>query len=87
MAETAVVESASSSTPAARGPSGPERLVEFLKDTREEMHKVVTPTKEEVQTNTIIVVVTVFAFAAYFFLIDNTLGRIIDRLLLKLTGH
>ena len=67
--------------------SGPERLVAFLRDTRQEMRKVVTPTKEVVQTNTIIVISTVFLFAAYFALIDNTLGRLIDRGLLKLTGH
>jgi preprotein translocase subunit SecE len=47
----------------------------------------VTPTREEVRTNTIIVIATVFLFAAYFAVIDNTLGRLIDRGLLKLTGH
>ncbi len=87
MAETAIVESASSSSPATQPPSGPQRLAEFLKDTRLEMHKVVTPSREEVRTNTIIVIATVFLFAAYFALIDNTLGRVIDRGLLKLTGH
>ena len=67
--------------------SGPERLMQLLRDTRAEMHKVVTPTKEVVQTNTIIVIATVFLFAAYFALIDNTLGRLIDKGLLKATGH
>ena len=70
-----------------RATSGPERLMQFLRDTRLEMHKVVTPTRDEVQPNTIIVIATVFLFAAYFALIDNTLGRVIDKGLLKLTGH
>ena len=70
-----------------RTASGPERLMQFLRDTRLEMHKVVTPTKAEVQTNTIVVLATVLLFAAYFALIDSTLGRIIDKGLLKLTGH
>ena len=87
MAETAVVETAPSSAPAAHAPQGPERLVQFLKDTRQEMRKVVTPTRDQVRTNTIIVIATVFVFAAYFAVIDNTLGRIIDRGLLKLAGH
>ena len=87
MAEAAVVETAPSSAPATRPPTGPQRLAEFLKDTRQEMRKVVTPTREEVRTNTIIVIATVFLFAAYFAIIDNTLGRAIDRGLLKLTGH
>ena len=84
MAETAVVQTAPQENV---GPHGPAKLVEFLEDTRAEMHKVVTPSREEVQTNTIIVIATVFIFAAYFALIDNTLGRLIDRGLLKLTGH
>lgn len=88
MADTAVVETTPQQTAGAHQPaSGPTRLVEFLKDTRQEMHKVVTPSREEVQTNTVIVIATVFVFAAYFALIDNTLGRLIDRGLLKLTGH
>ena len=88
MAETAVVETAPQGTVGPQEPAtGPAKLVEFLGDTRAEMHKVVTPTREEVQTNTVIVIATVFIFAAYFALIDNTLGRLIDRGLLKLTGH
>lgn len=67
--------------------SGPKRLAQFLRETRQEMHKVVTPTREEVRTNTIVVIVTVFLFAAYFAAIDQTLGRLIDMGLLKLTGH
>ena len=87
MAETAVVESTPSSAPAVQPPSGPQRLLDFLKDTRQEMRKVVTPTREEVRTNTIIVVATVFVFAAYFVIIDQTIGRGIDKILLKMTGH
>ncbi len=87
MADSAVIEPVPQNTAVEHAKAGPERLVEFLHDTRQEMHKVVTPTKAEVQTNTIIVIATVFLFAAYFALIDNTLGRVIDKGLLKLTGH
>ena len=92
MANPAVIEAAPQNaapgqSELTRALSGPERLKQFLEDTRKEMHKVVTPTKQEVQTNTIIVIATVFIFAAYFAVIDNTLGRLIDRGLLKLTGH
>ncbi len=88
MAEAAVIETTPPQTIGPHEPAnGPARLVGFLKDTRQEMHKVVTPTRDEVQTNTIIVIATVFIFAAYFALIDNTLGRLIDKGLLKLTGH
>ena len=67
--------------------AGPQRLVEFLKDTRQEMHKVVTPTRDEVRNTTIIVLAAVFLFAAYFELVDVVVGKGIDKLLLHLTGH
>lgn len=87
MSKAAVVETTSEHTAIERATSGPQRLVEFLKDTRQEMRKVVTPTRDEVRTNTVIVIATVFVFAAYFMLIDQTIGRGIDKALLKLTGH
>ena len=65
----------------------PARLGEFLKDVRSEMRKVITPSKEEVQSTTTIVIVTVFIFAAYFWLVDNIIGRAIEALLHKLTQH
>jgi preprotein translocase subunit SecE len=67
--------------------AGPQRLVEFLKETRQEMHKVVTPTRDEVRNTTIVVLVAVFLFAAYFELVDVVIGRGIDKVFLHLTGH
>ena len=55
------------------------RTVDFLKDVRSEMRKVVTPSREEVQTTTMVVIVTVFAFAAYFYVVDSVLGRASSR--------
>lgn len=65
--------------------AGPERLLVFLKDVRQEMRKVITPTRAEVQSTTLVVLVTVFAFAAYFALVDQVIGRGIDQLLVHLT--
>jgi preprotein translocase subunit SecE len=88
MANHAVVESAPHENAAIeRAAAGPQRLMQFLRETRQEMHKVVVPTREEVRSNTIIVIATVFLFAAFFMLVDQTLGRLIDMGLLKLTGH
>ncbi len=67
--------------------SQPERLREFLKDVRSEMRKVISPSREEVQSTTIVVLVTVFIFAAYFWLVDNVIGRAIEALLTHLTKH
>jgi preprotein translocase subunit SecE len=71
----------------ARVTTGPAHFLEFLKDVRAEMRKVVTPSRSEVQTTTIVVIVTVFLFAAYFELVDVVLGKGIDQLFLKLTKH
>jgi len=67
--------------------SGPERLTGFLHDVRSEMRKVITPTRSEVQTNTTIVVATVFLFAGYFWLVDTIFGQMIERVLGTLTRH
>ena len=65
----------------------PEKLMGFLNDVRSEMRKVVSPSREEVQATTLIVLITVFLFAAYFWLVDNIIGRAIEALLHKLTAH
>ena len=65
----------------------PERLSGFLKDVRSEMRKVITPSRAEVQATTTIVLITVFIFAAYFWLVDNIIGRSIEALLHRLTQH
>jgi preprotein translocase subunit SecE len=90
MAKAAVVETTEQGTPGTgmqRATAGPERLLLFLKDVRQEMSKVVTPSRTEVQSTTIVVVVTVFLFAAYFWLVDVVLGAGIDKIFLKLTKH
>jgi preprotein translocase subunit SecE len=86
MAKAAVVETTEQSA-IQRATAGPQRLIEFLKETRQEMSKVHTPSRAEVQSTTIVVIVAVFLFAAYFFAVDYTLGRGIDQMFLSLTKH
>ena len=62
------------------------RSADFLRDVRSEMRKVTTPSREEVQTTTTVVIVTVFAFAAYFYVVDAVLSRVIQSLLHWLGG-
>ncbi len=49
---------------------------EFYVETRLEMRRVTWPTRKQVQATTIVVIVTVFFFGAYFYVTD----RIIDQL-------
>jgi preprotein translocase subunit SecE len=62
------------------------RTADFLRDVRSEMRKVTTPSWEEVQTTTTVVIVTVFAFAAYFYVVDAVLSRSVQALLHWLGG-
>jgi preprotein translocase subunit SecE len=67
--------------------AAPQRLLAFLKDTRSEMKKVVTPSRIEVQSTTTVVIVTVFAFAAYFWIVDKVIGTGIETVLRKLIAR
>jgi preprotein translocase subunit SecE len=67
--------------------AGPERLMLFIKQTRDEMRKVHTPTRAEVQSTTIVVVIAVFLFAAYFELVDLVVGNALDKMFLHLAKH
>jgi len=65
----------------------PARLMDFLKDVRSEMRKVIWPSRTDVQTTTTVVLVTVFIFAAYFWLVDNLIGHAITAVIDKLSTH
>jgi preprotein translocase subunit SecE len=77
--------------PAGAGPANQitgmfTRTADFLRDVRSEMRKVTTPSREEVRTTTTVVIVTVFAFATYFYVVDAVLSRVIQSLLHWLGG-
>jgi preprotein translocase subunit SecE len=86
MAKTVAVEDEQSSA-IERFKARPLELIQFLKDVRSELRKVVTPTRPEVQSTTAIVITTVFIFAAYFAVTDYIFGQGITRLIQHLTKH
>ncbi len=65
--------------------SWPQQIKTFYNDVRTEMKKVTTPTRKEVQATTVVVIITVFLFGAYFWLIDTAIGRVIDTILRHFT--
>ena len=83
----AIVVADQQTTGIERFKSRPREMMEFLKDVRSEMRKVVTPTRAEVQSTTSIVIITVFIFAAYFAVTDYVFGQGITRLIQYLTKH
>jgi preprotein translocase subunit SecE len=81
MAKTVAVAEQQTTTGMHQLKSLPERTSSFLKDVRSEMRKVVSPSRAEVQATTTVVIVTVFIFAAYFWLVDNVIGRAVEAVL------
>ncbi|MGC1781087.1 MAG: preprotein translocase subunit SecE [Acidobacteriaceae bacterium] len=83
MAKAIAVSDETRTTPQWR--QQPERFWNFLKEVRSEMHKVVTPSRQEVQSTTTVVIITVFLFAAYFYVVDAVFGRMMQTILAWLT--
>jgi len=55
--------------------------IEFLKDTRKELHNVSWPSRREVSGTTIVVIVAVFFFGFFLFLVDQVASRAINFIL------
>jgi preprotein translocase subunit SecE len=81
MAKTVAVAEQQAGTGVQQIKSLPDRVRSFLRDVRSEMRKVVWPSRADVQSTTIVVIITVFIFAAYFWLVDNVIGRAVEAIL------
>jgi len=55
----------------------PQITRDYFADLQLEMKRVTWPTRAQVQATTIIVILTVFAFAAYFKVVDGIIERLI----------
>jgi preprotein translocase subunit SecE len=63
----------------------PARLKEYYGDLKLEMRRVTWPTWNQLRATTGVVIAAVFAFAAYFFVVDFLVGRTITKLFDSLT--
>ena len=52
-----------------------ENTRSYLGDIRSEMKRVTWPTKERVQSTTVVVIVSVFIFATYLSVVDTAIER------------
>ena len=66
--------------------SQPQKWMEFLKDVRSEMRKVVTPSRKEVEATTTVVLIAVFIFGMFFWVVDNIFDLGLHQLLSRLGG-
>ena len=81
MAKTEAITTGSENAIIAHVKTWPEKVRDFYHDVRTETKKLTTPSFKEVQATTIVVIITVFLFALYFFVVDITLGNGLDRLM------
>jgi preprotein translocase subunit SecE len=59
----------------------PTATKSYIAELQNEMKRVTWPSRKQVQATTAVVIVTVFAFAAFFQVVDSILTRTITRLL------
>jgi len=64
----------------------PERIRSFYGDVRNEMRKVTYPSRKEVQSTTVVVIVAVFLFGVFFWVVDTVLGRSVDAIFRYFSG-
>ena len=60
--------------------SWPGRVKEYVDALRMEMRRVTWPSKKQVQATTLVVIITVFIFGAYFAVVDLVLNYSMTRL-------
>jgi preprotein translocase subunit SecE len=58
----------------------PVRLKNYVEELRTEMRRVTWPNFRQVRATTVVVIFTVFAFAAFFATVDFILGRSVGRI-------
>lgn len=58
----------------------PARLKDYYEDLKLEMRRVTWPSWKQVRATTLVVIAAVFAFAAYFFVVDLVIGRALTKL-------
>lgn len=60
-----------------------KRITNFLKDVRRELNKVSWPSRAETVSSTWVVVVVCFIFGAYFGVVDQIVGFLVNKLILN----
>ncbi len=56
-----------------------ESTREYFTDIRNEMKRVTWPSRAQVEATTMVVILSVFVFAAYFKLVDSVIGITVTR--------
>jgi preprotein translocase subunit SecE len=65
--------------------SWPQAIKDYVNDLKLEMRRVTWPNRKQVQSTTAVVILTVFAFAAFFAVVDGILNQSVTRVYHTLT--
>jgi preprotein translocase subunit SecE len=68
-----------------RAASWPIGVKNYFEELRAEMKRVTWPSWKQVRATTVVVIIAVFAFAAYFAVIDEIFASLINKLINTLT--
>ncbi len=68
-----------------RATSWPGRVKNYVQELQMEMRRVTWPSWKQVRATTAVVIIAVFAFAAYFQVVDAVVGNAIQKLFNALT--
>ncbi len=63
----------------------PATFKDYVEELQVEMRRVTWPSWKQVRATTLVVIVAVFGFAAYFYVVDLLIGRSITKLFDSLT--
>ena len=58
----------------------PKAVKDYYNELKLEMRRVTWPSRKQVESTTLVVIITVFAFAAYFQVVDQLLARSINKI-------
>jgi preprotein translocase subunit SecE len=82
---TAQIEEGESGSFIQRASSWPVRVKNYFEELQMEMRRVTWPSWKQVRATTGVVIAAVFAFAAYFFVVDDIVNNAINKLIAALS--
>jgi preprotein translocase subunit SecE len=77
---TAQIQEGESGNFIQRASAWPVQVKDYFEELQTEMRRVTWPSWKQVRATTAVVIIAVFAFAAYFFVVDDIVQRAITKL-------
>jgi preprotein translocase subunit SecE len=78
---TAQIQEGESGNFIQRASGWPVQMKNYFEELQLEMRRVTWPSWKQVRATTLVVIVAVFAFAAYFFVVDDIVNSAINKLI------